>query len=182
MWDGRETFPDPASSDCILGSTSASRRSTSISPTRRTAPRSGMPRRRGRLPHAQREAIVAFETTLFTAQVFDDEAGELTARRRARRPGVPEPAEFLFRHQRRRLGRLSHRRAVQPERIQLYDAWNTHRPWRRRRQPRRGAPCRGPRRDAVQYQAYPDHGRQGPQRRPERPRAAGHLHHLPRHA
>ena len=43
MWDGRETFPDPASRDCILGS-------TKCFATRRTARRPGMPRQRTRLP------------------------------------------------------------------------------------------------------------------------------------
>ncbi len=48
------------------------------------------------LTDAQREAIVGFETTLFTAQVFDDEAGELTARGALGGPQYLSGQDFYF--------------------------------------------------------------------------------------
>jgi len=78
MWDGRETFKDPASQDCILGTSNCF---ASIhfdladqSNAATTGHAQGQP-----LSDAQREAIVAFESGLFTAQIEDDDAGLLTA-------------------------------------------------------------------------------------------------------
>ena len=80
MWDGRETFTDPASLDCIVGTTSCfatihfdlHNQSNSATVGHAQAPNP--------LTDEQRQAIVAFETSLFTAQIFDDEAGRLDAR------------------------------------------------------------------------------------------------------
>ena len=77
MWDGRETFKDPAG-DCILGTTNCFASMhfdlADQSNAATTGHAQGSP-----LTAEQREAIVAFETTLSTAQVFDDEAGDLDA-------------------------------------------------------------------------------------------------------
>jgi hypothetical protein len=77
MWDGRETFKDTASNDCLMGTTTcfasihvdladqASGATTghAQAPTPPTA--------------AELDAIVAFEASLTTAQAFDDDAGPL---------------------------------------------------------------------------------------------------------
>ena len=78
MWDGRETFKDAAGTDCIAGSTTCfatqhfdlldQSNSAVVTHAQGATP----------LTTAQREAIVAFEMTLTTAQVRDDDAGELT--------------------------------------------------------------------------------------------------------
>ena len=48
------------------------------------------------LTTAQREAIVSFENTLFTAQVFDNEAGDLTARQALGGPQFLSQRDFYF--------------------------------------------------------------------------------------
>ncbi len=78
MWDGRETFKDPAGSNCTPNTTTcfaslhfdlADQSNTAVvNHAQGTMP----------LTTAQREAIVAFEMTLTTAQVHDEHAGRLT--------------------------------------------------------------------------------------------------------
>ncbi|MEP7207521.1 MAG: hypothetical protein ABI920_11320 [Casimicrobiaceae bacterium] len=80
MWDGRETFTDSASTDCIRGT------STCFAPlpsnlagqanSATTGHAQGVP-----LTPAQRQAVVDFEMGLFVAQVFDDDAKQLTGQR-----------------------------------------------------------------------------------------------------
>lgn len=78
MWDGRETFRDAAGTDCIAGTATCfatqhfdlvdQANSAVVTHAQRATP----------LATAQREAIVAFEMSLTTAQVRDDDAGSLT--------------------------------------------------------------------------------------------------------
>jgi len=78
MWDGRETFKDAASTDCILGTTNCfasihfdlSDQAAGATTGHAQAPQPTL---------EVRDAIVAFESSLYTAQIFDDAAGELTA-------------------------------------------------------------------------------------------------------
>ncbi len=95
MWDGRETFMDPASLDCILRTTNcfaslhfdlAHQANAATTGHGQGAP----------LTTLEREAIVAFETSLFTAQVFDHEAGELTARHALGGPKTLSRQDFYF--------------------------------------------------------------------------------------
>jgi hypothetical protein len=79
MWDGRETFLDSASRDCILGTTKCFASMHFDLADQANAATVGHAQATQPLTAAQREAIVSFETSLFTAQLFDDEAGELTA-------------------------------------------------------------------------------------------------------
>ena len=80
MWDGRETFKDAASRDCILGTTNCFATLHFDLAHQSNSATVGHAEAANALTTEQREAIVAFETTLFTAQVFDDESGNLTAR------------------------------------------------------------------------------------------------------
>lgn len=79
MWDGRETFTDPASTDCIRGTTTcfASVRFNLAD----QANGATMGHAQGAVPltQAQRQAIVDFEMGLFVAQVYDDGAKQLSA-------------------------------------------------------------------------------------------------------
>ncbi len=79
MWDGRETFKDPASHDCLAGTTTcfATMRSDLLD----QANTATMQHAQGAVPltDAQRAAIVSFETGLFTAQIVDADAGPLDA-------------------------------------------------------------------------------------------------------
>ena len=63
MWDGRETLAGASIRDDLLGQANAA----TMGHAQAAAP----------LTAAQREAIVAFETALHTAQVIDDRAGDL---------------------------------------------------------------------------------------------------------
>lgn len=78
MWDGRETTLKPGSSDCIYGT------STCFSPVSLDLGTQANHATRGHaealhdLTDEERDAIVAFESGLFTAQIEDNEAGELT--------------------------------------------------------------------------------------------------------
>ena len=87
MWDGRETLLDPSSTTCIAGSTTCfGSLHVNLDHQANDATvghaQAGVP-----LDDATRSAIVAFESSLFTAQVFDSEAGLLGT---ARTYGGPE--------------------------------------------------------------------------------------------
>ncbi len=77
MWDGRETFKDPASHDCLAGTTTCF--STLQFDLLDQANAATMQHAQGATPltDAQRAAIVRFETGVFTAQAFDAAAGQL---------------------------------------------------------------------------------------------------------
>jgi cytochrome c peroxidase len=124
MWDGRETFLDPASSDCILGSTkcfatihfdlSDQANSATIGHAQAAQP----------LTTAQREAIFDFETTLFTAQVFDNEAGELKARHALGGPRYLSQQTFYFGINDVVSGDYRTGALFNSSVFNLYDAWN----------------------------------------------------------
>jgi hypothetical protein len=96
MWDGRETFLDPASTTCILGSTKCFATIHFDLADQANSATQGHAQAAQPLTSAQREAIVGFETTLFTAQVFDDEAGVLTARQALGGPQYLSQQGFYF--------------------------------------------------------------------------------------
>jgi cytochrome c peroxidase len=79
MWDGRETFKDPASHDCVIGTTNCYATVPFDLADQSNAATLGHAQGATPLSDQQRQAIVAFESTLFTAQVFDVNAGELNA-------------------------------------------------------------------------------------------------------
>lgn len=80
MWDGRETFRDPASHDCILGTAACfasihfdlADQANTATLTHAQAVQA--------LTTEQREEIIKFESSLFTAQIYDNLAGNLAAR------------------------------------------------------------------------------------------------------
>ena len=79
MWDGRETFADPASHDCIVGTTKCFATLHFDLTDQANGATVGHAKAARSLSPAQREAIVEFEMGLFTAQVFDAGAKQLTA-------------------------------------------------------------------------------------------------------
>ena len=80
MFDGRETFKDAASQDCIAGTTNCFASIHFDLADQSNSATTGHAQAAIPLTADQREAIVAFESSLFTAQIFDDEAGPLDAR------------------------------------------------------------------------------------------------------
>jgi hypothetical protein len=74
MWDARETFLDPASTDCIIGTTKCFASLHFDLADQANSATTGHAKAAQPLTQAQRDAIVQFEMGLFTAQVFDSNA------------------------------------------------------------------------------------------------------------
>ena len=79
MWDGRETFPDAASTDCIIGTTKCFATLHFDLADQSNSATVGHAKAAQPLTQEQRDAIVQFEMGLFTAQVFDAKAHFLGA-------------------------------------------------------------------------------------------------------
>ena len=79
MWDGRETFKDAASANCLVGTTNCYSSIPFDLADQSNAATLGHAQGAIPLTDAQRQAIVEFESSLFTAQVFDVDGGELSA-------------------------------------------------------------------------------------------------------
>jgi hypothetical protein len=77
MWDGRETISDPTSPDCLFETTECFAPLHFTLATQSSNATTGHAEAPLPLSEAQRAAIVAFQMKLFTAQVFDQQAGRL---------------------------------------------------------------------------------------------------------
>ncbi len=117
MWDGRETFPDPASTDCIFGTTKCFATLHFDLADQSNSATVGHAKAAQPLTQVQRDAIVQFEMGLFTAQVFDAKAHLSRRTRRQRRTPVPHDPSHLFWRQRRGCRRLQHKGAFQSCRV-----------------------------------------------------------------
>jgi cytochrome c peroxidase len=123
MWDGRETFKDPSSADCTFGTTTCfaslhfSLDSQSNSATRDHA-EATLP-----LTAEQREAIIDFQTGLFSAQVFDRNVGHLTAQNARGGPVALSGETFYFGINDTLEGDYRSRAPFNPVVMTAYDAW-----------------------------------------------------------
>ena len=123
MWDGRETFKDPSSTDCVAGTNdcfasihfdlAGQSNSATVGHAEAAQP----------LTNAQREAIVAFEMGLFTAQVFDRRAGLLTARGARGGPVALSQENFYFGINDTLVGDYRSQAPFTPIVMTLFDAW-----------------------------------------------------------
>ncbi len=77
MWDGRETFRDAASTDCLFGTTTCFASLHFDLADQSNSATVGHAQATVALTAAQRDAIVDFELGLYTAQQQDDAAGRL---------------------------------------------------------------------------------------------------------
>jgi len=125
MWDGRETFKDSASTDCILGTSNCFASMHFDLADQSNAATVGHAQAAQPLTTEQREAIVAFETTLVTAQIFDWDAGNLTARKALGGPRYLSQQAFYFGINDVVSGDYRTGAAFNPTVFKLYDAWNT---------------------------------------------------------
>jgi cytochrome c peroxidase len=125
MWDGRETFLDPASQDCILGTTKCFASLPFDLADQSNSATVGHAQAAQPLTTAQRDAIVAFETTLFTTQVFDNEAGDLTARQALGGPAYLSQQNFYFGINDVVSGDYRTGALFDPSVFRLYDVWDT---------------------------------------------------------
>lgn len=96
MWDARETFKDPASRDCVIGTTKCFASMHFDLASQANDATLGHAQGTQMLTLEQSEAIIDFENNLFTAQVFDNQAGWLTARRAKGGPKYLSKQEFYF--------------------------------------------------------------------------------------
>ena len=123
MWDARETFKDPMSHDCIAGTTTCfatvhfdlanQSNDATLGHAQATKP----------LSAAQREAIVNFESGLFTAQVSDHAAGRLTALGARGGPEYAAQQAFYFGMNDALAGDYRTHAAFNPLAFNLFDAW-----------------------------------------------------------
>ena len=123
MWDGRETIRDAAGVDCELGTTNCfatlhftlNNQSNSATVGHAEAP---LP-----ISDAQRAAIVAFQTGLFTAQIFDRQVGYLTTQ--GARGGVVALSNetFYFGINDTLVGDYRSRAPFTPTAMTVYEAW-----------------------------------------------------------
>src|SRR5437879_12848691 len=125
MADGRETFEDPASQDCVLVTTTCFASIHFDLADQANAATTGHAQGAQPLTTAQREAIVSFENTLFTAQVFDDEAGDLTGRNALGGPQYLSQQQFYFGINDAVSGDYRTGPLPDPAVFKLYDAWDT---------------------------------------------------------
>ncbi len=124
MWDGRETFADPTSDDCLLGTDRCfSKPATSLAIQANSAT-VGHAEAMVPLSPAQREAIVRFETGLFTAQVFDDRARFLNAQGAEGGPRALEAQPTWFGINDVLDGDYRTGAPFDPRAIRIYDAWS----------------------------------------------------------
>ncbi|MEO8836007.1 MAG: cytochrome C [Caldimonas sp.] len=133
MWDGRETFADPASTDCLYGTTAcfASVRFDLLHQA--GAATDGHAQAVvGSLTDAERQAIVSFELGLTTAQVRDDAAGRLMVHGATGGPLALQAQPFWFGINDTLVGDYRSHAAFTPEVMKLFDAWQSYIPDDRR--------------------------------------------------
>jgi len=126
MWDGRETFKDPASVDCVLGTTNCFASIHFDLADQANSATVGHAQAADSLTAEQREAIVDFETSLFTAQIFDDAAGELTANHARGGPRELDRQQFYFGINDVVSGDYRTGAPFDSRVFTLYAAWSTH--------------------------------------------------------
>lgn len=124
MWDGRETFKDAGSTDCVIGTSNCfASIAFDLSDQANTATlghgQAAVP-----LTAAQRDAIVAFESGLTTAQVYDRDAGLLTAHGARGGPVALAGQTFYFGIDDTLAGDYQTQLPFTPTSMTLYDAWS----------------------------------------------------------
>jgi cytochrome c peroxidase len=123
MWDGRETFTDAQSTDCIKDSTKCYASIPYDLADQANGATTGHAQAVQDITPEQRLAIVQFESGLFTAQVFDNQARDLTI---AGAFGGPRPLSSIdsyFGINDVVSGDYRSGAAFDPRVMRLYDAW-----------------------------------------------------------
>jgi hypothetical protein len=125
MWDGRETFRDTSSTDCVAGTSNCFASIHFDLSDQSNAATLGHAQATTPLTDAQRQAIVAFETGLFTAQVYDWRAGALDARGASGGPVALSQNAFYFGINDTLAGDYRTKAPFTPQAMTLFDAWNS---------------------------------------------------------
>lgn len=133
MWDGRETTLDPDSNDCLLDS-SRNQTTTCFSPisfdlsTQANHATLGHAEALQELTPEERKAIVDFESGLFTAQIHDNDAGNLTAEKALGGPEALLKQDYYFGINDTLVGDYQTGTAFNPDVMSLYNSWNRFKP------------------------------------------------------
>ncbi|MDH5553357.1 MAG: hypothetical protein OEX82_08500 [Nitrosomonas sp.] len=125
MWEGRETTLDATSSDCIFGTDTCFSAVSKDLGTQANHATLGHAEAAKELTMAQRKAIVEFETSLFTAQITDNEAGSLTTGKARGGPEILKDQKYHFGINDTLAGDYQTGEAFNPVVMTLYDAWDT---------------------------------------------------------
>ena len=128
MWDGRETFTDAASSNCIIGTTKCFAPLAFDLLDQSNGATLGHAKASQPLTQAQREAIVAFEMGLFTAQSFDTRAKNLGGKGADGGPQALAARQTYFGINDVVSGDYRTAAAFDPKVFGLFDAWGQARP------------------------------------------------------
>jgi cytochrome c peroxidase len=123
MWDGRETFKDAASTDCIAGTMNCFASLHFDLSDQSNAATVGHAQGTQALTQQQRDAIVQFETGLFTAQLFDFRAGWLNTQGAAGGPLNVVTQLFYFGINDTLVGDYRTHAPFTSTVFNLYDAW-----------------------------------------------------------
>lgn len=124
MWDARETFKNTTSTDCIFGTTTCFASIHFDLADQSNSATVGHAQAAQPLSQSQREAIVAFETSLFTAQVFDNDAKRLTAHGAKGGPKHAAKQSFHFGINDVVAGDYRTHASFDPNVFKLYSAWH----------------------------------------------------------
>ena len=124
MFDGRETFRDASSRDCILGTSTCFASIHFDLADQANGATTGHAQAAQPLTPAQAEAIVGFESSLFTAQVFDNDAGNLTARQALGGPIELSRSAFHFGINDVVSGDYTTGALFDPNVFRMYASWN----------------------------------------------------------
>lgn len=126
MWEGRETTLDPNSSDCTYGTKICFSPIPFDLSTQANNATLGHAEALADLTEAEREEIVAFQLGLFTAQVQDRFAGNLT---RGSTQGGPKPLidqSYYFGINDTLAGDYRTQEAFNPNIMSIYSAWDRY--------------------------------------------------------
>ena len=126
MWDGRETFRDAAGSDCLFNTTTCFASQHFDLADQANSATVGHAQAPTPLTTAQRDAIVAFELTLTTAQVRDEDAGSLTAYGARGGPSILQGQVNYFGINDTLAGDYRSHASFTPNAMSLYGGWQSY--------------------------------------------------------
>ena len=126
MWDARETTRDANSTDCIYGTAVCFSPVSFDLSTQSNHATLGHAEALRELTQEERDAIVAFELGLFTAQIYDKKAGELTAEKGRGGPKKLVKQDYYFGINDTLVGDYKTLVPFNPDVMSLYDSWSRY--------------------------------------------------------
>lgn len=128
MWDGRETFRDSSSTDCLFNTTTCFASLHFDLADQANSATVGHAQAAQPLDTLQRDAIVAFELGLYTAQIHDDDAGHLTEYGAKGGPVALSVEPSYFGINDTLIGDYRTHAGFNPTAMTLYSAWQSYIP------------------------------------------------------